>query len=125
METNMALTLPDLPPPAAGEDTPYCVIAKHRALPGQGDALVARMLEDFKATRSEDGCLQFHIHRDRSDPDLLVIYEVWRSSAALKSHFGEAYVQRFVADAGEYEGGDMQTQWLEMLSPYASGRDVR
>jgi quinol monooxygenase YgiN len=121
----MALTLPDLPPPAIGEGTPYCIIAKHRAAPGQGEALVTRMLEDLEATRSEIGCLQFHIHRDRSDPDLIFIYEVWRSIAALKSHFGEAYVQRFVADAGEYEPGDMETQWLEMLSPYASGRDPR
>ena len=120
----MALTLPDLPPPADGEDTPYCVIARHRAAPGRGEALVTRMLEDLEATRSEIGCLQFHIHRDRSDPDLIFIYEVWRSIAALKSHFGEAYVQRFVADAGAYEPGDMETQWLQMLSPYASGRDL-
>lgn len=119
----MALTLPDLPPPATGEDTPYCVIAKHRATPGRGDALVARMLEDLDATRSESGCLQFHIHRDRSDPDLIVIYEIWRNIDALKSHFGEAYVQKFVVDAGEYEPGDMETHWLEMLSPYAKGRE--
>ena len=119
----MALALPDLPRPAAGEDTPYCVIAKHRAAPGQADALVARMLVDLEATRSETGCLQFHIHRDRSDPNLLIIYEIWRSIDALRTHFGEDYVQRFVADAGAYEPGDMETQWLEMLSPYASGRD--
>ncbi|MER8582082.1 antibiotic biosynthesis monooxygenase [Mesorhizobium sp. M1423] len=119
----MALTSPDLPRPTAGEDTPYCVIAKHRATPGQGSALVARMLKDLQATRSEASCLQFHIHRDRTDPDLIVIYEVWRSIDALKSHFGKAYVQSFVVDAGELEPGDMETQWLEMLSPYASGRD--
>ena len=121
----MALTLPDLPVPAHREDTPYCVIAKQRAAPGQGDALVARMLEDLEATRSEIGCLQFHIHRDRSDPDLLVIYEVWRGISALKSHFDESYVRKFVADAGTYEPGDMETQWLEMLSPYAAGREPR
>ena len=121
----MALTLPHLPQPGIGEDTPYCVIAKHRAAPGQGAALVTRMLEDLKATRSEPGCLQFHIHRDRSDPDLIVIYEVWRSIVALKSHFGEGYVQKFVADAGAYEPGDMETQWLEMLSPYAGSTDAQ
>jgi quinol monooxygenase YgiN len=120
----MALKLPDLPSPAPGENTPYCVIAKHRAAPGKGAALVARMLDDLEATRSEDGCLQFHIHRDRSDPDLIVIYEVWRSVDALKAHFGETYVQEFVTDASEYEPGDMQTEWLEMLSPYAGGRNA-
>jgi quinol monooxygenase YgiN len=123
--SHMALTLPDLPLPATGEETPYCVVAKHRAAPGQGPALVARMLEDLEATRSETGCLQFHIHHDRSDPDLIVIYEVWRCIDALKSHFGKAHVQRFVVDAGEYEPGNMETQWLQMLSPYTSGRDPR
>jgi quinol monooxygenase YgiN len=121
----MALKLPELPQPSTGEEAPYCVIAKHRAAPGQRDALVTRMLQDIDATRAEIGCLQFHIHRDRSDPDLIVIYEIWRSIDALKSHFGEDYVRKFVADAGQYEPGDMEAQWLEMLSPYATGRDPR
>jgi quinol monooxygenase YgiN len=120
----MALTLPELPQPAAGEDTPYCVIAKHRAAPGQSQALVARMIADLEATRAEGGCLQFHIHHDRSDRDLIVIYEVWRSIDALRSHFGEAYVQKFVADADGFESGDMEVQWLKMLSPYAGGRSL-
>lgn len=118
----MALKLPDLPPAGAGEHGPYCVIAKHRAAPGQGEALATRMLGDLENTRRENGCLQFHIHRDRADPDLIVIYEAWRSIEALRRHFDEAYVQQFVVDAGAYEPGDMETQWLEMLSPYASGR---
>jgi hypothetical protein len=30
----MAIVLPKLPEPSPVEDTPYCVIAKHRAKPG-------------------------------------------------------------------------------------------
>ena len=34
----MPIVLPILPEPSPGETGPYCVIAKHRALPGRADA---------------------------------------------------------------------------------------
>jgi Antibiotic biosynthesis monooxygenase len=74
----MPIVLPKLPDPDLDETSPYCVIAKHRAKPGKADAYERRMLADLANTRAEPGALQFHIHRDRSDPDLFVIYEVWR-----------------------------------------------
>jgi quinol monooxygenase YgiN len=114
----MPLTLPTLPEPSEGELGPYCVIARHRAKPGLADALERRMIADLAMTRSEAGCLQFHIHRDRSDPYLFVVYEVWRDIAALRHHFAQPYVQRFVAEASAYEPGDMEVEWLIMASPY-------
>jgi hypothetical protein len=55
----MAIVLPHLPVTAPGEKGPYCVIAKHRALPGMADAYERRMLADLEATRAETGALQF------------------------------------------------------------------
>jgi quinol monooxygenase YgiN len=49
--------------------------------------------------RAEPGALQFHIHRNRFDRDLFVIYEVWRDVDALRAHFERAYVQQFVVDS--------------------------
>ena len=71
----MAIVLPHLPDTSPGEKGPYCVIARHRALPGIGDAYERRMLADLKATRAETGAMQFHIHRVRGDANLFVIYE--------------------------------------------------
>ena len=50
----MPIVLPILPEPSPGETGPYCVIARHRALPGRADAYEQRM-------RAEPGALQFHI----------------------------------------------------------------
>jgi quinol monooxygenase YgiN len=36
------------------------------------------MLADLERTRAEPGALQFHIHRDRADPQAFVIYEAWQ-----------------------------------------------
>ena len=118
----MPLTLPQLPPPSPGETGPYCVIAKHRARPGLADEYERRMLADLHATRSEAGALQFHIHRDRHDRDVFVIYEIWQDVEALRRHFESPYVKQFVADSARYVAGDMDVQWLVMAGDYAAGR---
>ena len=83
----MPIVLPKLPDPDLDETSPYCVIAKHRAKPGKADAYERRMLADLANTRAEPGALQFHIHRDRSDPDLFVICSssnAWLSASLSK-----------------------------------------
>lgn len=114
----MAIVLPKLPEPAVDEAGPYCVIAKHRAKPGRADAYETRMLADLAQTRAEPGALQFHIHRDRFDRDLFVIYEIWKDVKALREHFEKPYVKQFVADSAQYIEGDMEVQWLVMASRY-------
>jgi quinol monooxygenase YgiN len=118
----MPIVLPRLPEPGADEAGPYCVIATHRALPGKADAYERRMLADLERTRAETGALQFHIHRDRADPNVFVIYEVWEDVQALRSHFETAYVRQFVADSAQFVEGDMSVQWLVMKSDYLPGK---
>jgi quinol monooxygenase YgiN len=118
----MPISLPELPEPLTGETGPYCLIAWHRAKPCQADALERRMNADLQKTRAEPGSLQFHIHRDRFDRDLFVIYEVWKDINALREHFEKSYVKEFVTDSAEYEEGDMKVQWLVMASEYIAGK---
>jgi quinol monooxygenase YgiN len=118
----MPIVLPRLPDPAAGEMGPYCVIARHRAKRGCAEAYQRRMLADLEQTRAEPGALQFHIHRDRFDPDLIVIYEIWRDVEALREHFEKPYVKQFVLDSAEYIEGNMDAQWMVMVSGYAAGK---
>jgi quinol monooxygenase YgiN len=112
------ITLPQLPEPDPGETGPYCLIARHRARPGLADAYEKRMLADLERTRAETGSMQFHIHRDRFDRDLFVIYEVWRNAKALREHFARPYVLQFVADSARFIEGNMDVQWLVMAGDY-------
>ena len=118
----MAIKLPQLPEPDPTERGPFVVIAKHRAVPDAADRLEERMLADLADTRAEHGCLQFHIHRDRADRNLFVIYEIWRDVEALKAHFVTDYVRTFVRESAPFEAGDMEVQFLTMSSPYAVGQ---
>src|SRR5262245_20423841 len=116
----MPIVLPQLPEPSPAETGPFVVIARHRALSGRADAYEQRMLADLERTRAEPGALQFHIHRDRFDPQVFVIYEVWRDVEALRVHFEMPYVKQFVADSADYVDGNMEVQWLVMASEYAN-----
>ena len=118
----MQISLPKLPEPGPGEKGPYCVIAIHYAMPGRADAYEQRMMADLEMTRAEPGALQFHIHRDRSDTNRFVMYEVWKDISALRDFFQKPYVQQFVAHTAEYVGRNMETQWLVMASPYSRGK---
>ena len=51
-----------------------------------------------------------------------VLYEVWKDVQALRDHFEKPYVKRFVVDSAEYIEGDMQVEWILMVSEYVAGR---
>ncbi len=48
-------------------------------------------------SRLEPGNIAFDIHRDTRDGRRYVLYEVWRSPAALQAHFAEPYTKALFA----------------------------
>jgi quinol monooxygenase YgiN len=71
----MAIEAIRLPAPALDETTLYCLFGLAKAKDGKGDALAARLLALVEPTRGKPGVLQYHVHRDRDDPDLFAFYE--------------------------------------------------
>jgi len=70
----------------------YCIILKTRLQPGSLDAFMAAMRVNAAASvRDEPGCLAFDVLRDRSDPDLVWLYEVYSDEAALDAHMQSAH----------------------------------
>lgn len=107
-----------LPAPEANETGPYAVVGQARAKPGQGDALEAALLALVEPTRLEAGALEYHVHRDRADPDLFIFYEAWESIDHLKVHLVQPYIVAFLAGRMRYLAEEMQTQWVRMASDY-------
>lgn len=108
----------ELPEPNPGETTPYALVGQARALPGRADALEAELLALVAPTRSEPGMMQYHVHRDRADPDLFVFYEAWRSLGDLRRHLSTPHVSRFLARRSEFIAGEMAVNWLRMASAH-------
>lgn len=70
----------------------YCLLLKTRLKPGGFDAFMDAMRINAAASvREESGCLSFDVLRDRTDPDLLWLYEVYVDEAAFEVHMQSAH----------------------------------
>lgn len=76
---------------------PLAVHARFTAHPGRGDELAAAVDAMFAAAEREIGTLVYAAHRDRDDPDAVVMYELYADDAALDVHGGSDEAARFGA----------------------------
>ena len=53
------------------------------------------IVEMVRASRAEDGCLDYAFARDLADPDTLVLFERWRDRAALEAHGASPHMAEF------------------------------
>ncbi len=63
------------------------VMGTVRLAPGEIDRLASAFATMMAATRAEDGCIQYVYSRDLTDPNHLVVSELWRDETALMAHF--------------------------------------
>lgn len=56
--------------------TPYGLVGRMTAKPGQRDALIAALIE---GTGAMPGCLSYVVAKDGAAPDAIIITEVWDS----------------------------------------------
>lgn len=74
------------------------IIATLHARPGQEAALAARMRTMIEATRQEQGCVLYDMHRAEDDPASFIMVEYWRDAAALELHFASSHMAALGAD---------------------------
>jgi quinol monooxygenase YgiN len=67
--------------------------------PETADAVAEALRQLAAQTRSEPGCLSYHVHRGVDDPALLVTVEEWRTAEDIQRHFEMPYVKDLVAQA--------------------------
>jgi quinol monooxygenase YgiN len=64
------------------------LVVTMEAEPGRGADLAAVMAERAKEVMQEPGCEQFEMFRSVTEPDKLVLLELWTDQAALDVHAG-------------------------------------
>lgn len=70
----------------------YCLLLKTRLRPGSLEAFMDAMRVNAAASvRDEPGCLVFDVLLDRSDADLVWLYEVYTDEAAFEDHMRTAH----------------------------------
>ena len=60
-------------------------------------ALQKAIVEMVRATRAEEGCIDYSFARDLADPNVLVVFERWRDRDALQTHAASSHMADFQA----------------------------
>jgi quinol monooxygenase YgiN len=108
------VAVPDTP---AGEKEPYVLWGKAKAKPGKGEILAERLLALVEPTRKEPGAIEYHVHRDRDDPDKFTLYEVWKNADAFRKHLATPHVQKFLSEQASFMEGEFDARFVKMISP--------
>lgn len=68
-------------------------LAEVRAKPEHLDKVKSELLKLVEPTRSEDGCLSYHLQQDKAEPTLFYFVESWRSAADVEAHMATAHLK--------------------------------
>jgi quinol monooxygenase YgiN len=62
------------------------LVVTFHAAPGRGADLAHAMKARCEVSRQDAGCEQFEVFQSASEPDKLVLLELWQDQAALDAH---------------------------------------
>ena len=77
----------------------YAVNGKLTALPGEGEKLLAILLDAAKGMENMDGCLCYIVGTDEIKPDTVHVYEVWTDAAAHRASLNMPVFQTLIERA--------------------------
>ncbi|WP_171174157.1 putative quinol monooxygenase [Ruegeria sp. HKCCD8929] len=76
---------------------PLTILAQITAQPGK-EALVRAELEKLiPITRAEEGCIQYDLHVDNSNPGFFVFYENWQNRELWQTHMNAPHLTAYMA----------------------------
>ena len=64
----------------------YVVAVVWKAKPGEDEHVAALLPRVAEAARTEEGCIEFTVHRSPAEPDTFFLYEKYVDEAAFKAH---------------------------------------
>ena len=92
------------------------LVATLTAKPEKIEALESVLRSFVEPTRSEKGCLEYHLHRSSDQKNVFVFYEVWENKETLDVHLAMPYLAKFWAERLDYLEKDVDLVFLDMLS---------
>lgn len=76
----------------------YCVCATFEVAPEHHDRFLDRVRGQAADSRTEDGCHQFDVWSDNSQPGVVFLYETYTDRAAFDAHLASAHFHAFDGD---------------------------
>jgi autoinducer 2-degrading protein len=75
----------------------FAIIVRFQVMPGHVENVIAALNEAAGPSRAEPGCHVYIANQDRSDPNVVVMYEVYDDEAALEAHRETEHFKEIVA----------------------------
>jgi quinol monooxygenase YgiN len=80
------------------------IVAKIEAKKDKVDFIKNELLKLIQTTREEEGCLQYDLNQDKTDPSVFLFYENWESREQWRAHMENDHLKQFkAASAGALE----------------------
>lgn len=79
---------------------PFAITVEFNVKAGKEKDFEAAFRPCLKATRKEPGCVAYHLNRDPDNPQTYIMYEQFRSVAALEAHMKEKHTETLLAAVG-------------------------
>ncbi|MDD2500151.1 MAG: putative quinol monooxygenase [Geobacter sp.] len=73
------------------------VIAKLVVREDAVDTVKTQLLKLIEPTRQEEGCIEYRLHQDNTDPAVFIFYENWESMASLERHMTTSHYKQYIA----------------------------
>lgn len=96
---------------------PHAFILHAHTRPEKSAEFEALFSSYVAASRSEPGCIEYHMLRDWQDPTLFIFYEVWASQADLDVHSALPHMVKFFENRMDYLVRDFEIRRIDMISP--------
>jgi quinol monooxygenase YgiN len=74
----------------------HVIVARWRAREGEEDKIAAVLRALAPKTRAEPGNISFSVHRAKDDPNEILLYEVYESEEAFKTHRETEHFKTYV-----------------------------
>lgn len=75
---------------------PLTIVARITAHPGKETLVRAELEKLVPITRAEDGCLQYDLHVDTSNPGVFLFYENWQSRDLWQTHMNAPHLAAYL-----------------------------
>lgn len=82
-------------------DKTHTVLAIFHAKPGKEQALEELLSSLIEPTRSEEGCINYDLHKCLDDPGKFMFYENWINQEAHAKHLTTPHIQQWRAKKDE------------------------
>ncbi|MEG1635002.1 MAG: putative quinol monooxygenase, partial [Rikenellaceae bacterium] len=74
------------------------LVARFKSIEGKAAQLQKELEALISPTRAEDGCVSYHLYRDRDDHNGFIFHEIWQSESIWLKHMQSAHLKSALAN---------------------------